>query len=231
MKSNPVHPKIHRPVVERKKKHVASVEQGRSILSAVEHVFRAPLMVLALTGIRAGELLALRWSNIDFLRRRIIITDSLYRGELHTTKSESSEREIGMSSELEQVLLEHRGTSQFKEPDDFVFCRADGTPIDPDSLRRRGIYPALKAAGVPYVKRASGCHAFRHLVGSVIHKETGSLKDAGEQLGHADVSTTGNIYVHVDDEQIDRNAEIVGRVLGTCGKSVVNPVLESGSVQ
>ncbi len=137
----------------------------------------------------------------------------------------------GKIHHLERILMEHRGVSQFKGPDDFVFCRADGTPLDPDSLRRCGIYPALKAAGVPFVKRASGCHAFRHLVGSVIHKETGSLKDAGEQLGHADVSTTGNIYVHVDDEQIDRNAEILGRVLGICGKSVVNPVLESERVQ
>lgn len=231
IKSNPVHPKIHRPAVERKRKHVWTVEQGKAILSAIEPAFRAPLMVLSLTGIRTGELLALRWYNIDFLRKRISITDNLYRGELQSTKSESSDRTIGMSKELEQILLEHRSASQFKGPDDFVFCQADGTPIAPDSLRRCGIYPALKAAGVPYVKRASGCHAFRHLAGSVIHKETGSLKDAGEQLGHADVSTTGNIYVHLDEEQVSRNAEILGRVLGICGKSVVNPVQGSESVQ
>ncbi len=79
------------------------------------------LMVLALTGIRAGELLDLRWFNIEFLRKRIIITDGLYRGELQSTKSESSDRVIGMSKELEQVLLEHRGASQFKGPDAFVF--------------------------------------------------------------------------------------------------------------
>ena len=137
-----------------------------------------------------------------------------------------------MSKELEQVLLEHRGASQFKGPDDFVFCQADGTPTDPDSLRRCGIYPALKAAGVPYVKRASGCHAFRHLVGSVIHKGTGSVKLAQEQLGHANISITGDIYTHVDDEQVDRTAEVIGKALGgICGKSVVDPVLESESVQ
>jgi len=232
MRSNPVHPKIHRPAVERKRKHVWSVEQGRSILFAVEYIFRAPLMVLALTGLRAGELLALRWRNIDFLRRRITIDGSVYRGELDTTKTESSDRSVGMSEELAQILAEHRGTTQSTGPDDFVFCKADGTPISPDSLRRRGIYPALKAAGVPYVARASGCHAFRHLAGSVINKGSGNLKLAQTQLGHADVSTTGNIYVHVDDEQIDRAAEILSETLGgICGKSVAKPPLEKGIVQ
>ncbi len=113
-----------------------------------------------------------------------------------------------------------------------MFCQADGRPIDPDSLRRCGIYPALKAAGVPFVKRASGCHAFRHLAGSVIHKETGSLKLAQEQLGHSNISTTGDIYVHTDDEQLDRIAEVLGKALGgICGKSVVETVQGSESVQ
>ena len=189
-------------------------------------------MVLALTGIRVGELLVLRWSNVDFLRKRITITHRFYRGELQTTKSGSSDREIGMSNELERVIMAHRGVSQFKGPDDFVFCQTDGTPVVPYSLRRCGIYPALKAAGVQYVKRALGCHAFRHLVGSVIHKETGSLKLAQEQLGHSNISITGDIYVHTDDEQVDRTAEILGKTLGgICGKSVVNPPLGSEIVQ
>jgi len=232
VKSNPVNPKIHRPAMERQRKRSWSVEQAKSILSAVEFAYRAPLIMLALTGIRVGELLALRWSNVDFLRKRITITHSLWRGKLQTTKSEASDREIGMSDELVQTLLEHCAGSNFKGPGDFVFCQADGMPMDPDSLRRYGIYPALKAAGIPYAKRASGCHAFRHLVGSVIHKETGSLKLAQEQLGHSNVSTTGDIYVHTDDDQMDRNAEILGKVLGgICGRSVVETDQGKGIVQ
>lgn len=52
-----------------------------------------------------------------------------------------------------------------------------------------------------------------------------------DQLGQVDVSTTGNIYFYVDDEQINRDAEILGRGLGICFKSVVNPPLESRSAQ
>lgn len=230
--SNPVNPKIHRPLVDRKRKSVWTVGQARALLLAVRPEYRTPLVVLALTGIRAGELLALRWINIDFLRKRIVITGSIWRGKLVSTKTEASDREIGMSDHLARILLEHRKATSFKDPGDFVFSKADGAPIDPDSLRRQGIYPALKAVGIPYVKRASGCHAFRHLAGSIIHKETGSLKMAQEQLGHADVGTTGNIYVHTDDELVNRSAEILGNVLGdSCGLTVVETVSEKGSVQ
>jgi integrase len=232
MTSNPVHPKIHRPAVDRKRKHTWSIDQAKSLLSAVAPEYKAPLMVLALTGIRAGELLALRWANVDFLRKRIMIAASLWRGKLVTTKTEASDREIGMSDQLTHVLMAHRSGSSFTDPDDFVFCQVDGRPMDPDLLRRRGIYPALRAVGIPYVKRASGCHAFRHFVGSIIHKLTGSLKLAQEQLGHSNVGTTGDIYVHTDEEEVDRSAEVLGNALKeVCGKSVVKTVFEKGRVQ
>ncbi len=55
---------------------------------------------------------------------------------------------------------------------------------------------------------------------------------AEERLGHSNISITEDIYVHPDCEEVDRAAEILGEALGEiCGKSVVNPVLESGSVQ
>jgi integrase len=169
---------------------------------------------------------------IILMRKRIEITHSLWRGKLVSTKTEASDRELGMSDQLIQILRAHRSGSNFREPDDFVFCQTGGSPMDPDSLRRQGIYPALKAAGIPYVKRASGCHAFRHLVGSIIHKETGSLKMAQEQLGHSNTGTTGYIYVHTEDEQINRSAEILGNALDDeGGRSVVKTVFGKGSVQ
>jgi integrase len=155
------------------------------MLEVADPTYRAPIATLAMTGIRAGELLGLQWRDPDFLSRRITIEHSVWRGQLQTTKTEASERVIGMPHPLAQMLLNHRRISSFTNPDDFVFCQADGRPIDPDSLREYGIYAAMKRAGVPYVKRASGCHAFRHLAGSIIHKETGSLKLAQKQLGHS----------------------------------------------
>ena len=102
--------------------------------------------------------------------------------------------------------------------------------MNPDSLRKSGIYPALKRAGVPFKKRASGCHAFRHLAGSIVHRETGSLKLAQKLLGHSNISTTGDIYTHVDESEMETVAEILGRVSAeTCGRSVVETP-ENGAV-
>jgi len=232
MRANPIRPKIHRPKNERKEKPTFSVEQAKSILSAVDTVYRAALVTLALTGIRAGELLGLRWFNIDLLRRRITITHSLWRGKLQTTKTEASDRTLALPELLVKTLIDHRRVSNFTKPEDFVFCQGDGRPMDPDSLRRYGIYPALEAAGVPYRKRASGCHAFRHLVGSVIHRETGSIKLAQKQLGHSSISTTGDIYTHVDDDEMAQVASVLGKALeGFCGQSVVKTAEEPESVQ
>src|SRR5262249_7651536 len=97
-------------------------------------------------------------------------------GRTADTKTEASDRTIGNPETLLRTLTAHKETSDFKDAEDFVFCQADGKPLDPDSLRRIGIYPALEKAGVPFQKRASGCHAFRRFVASVIHKQTGSLK-------------------------------------------------------
>jgi len=85
---------------------------------------------------------------------------------------------------------------------------------------------------VPYVSRASGCHAFRHALASIVHRETGSLKYAQKQLGHSNIATTGNIYPHVADDEMDLVAQAIGKALsGFCGRSVVEMALEKEVVQ
>ena len=116
------------------------------------------------------------------------------------TKTEASDRTIGMPEPLAATLTALKEKSDFTKAEDFMFCQADGKPIDPDSLRRSGIYPAMAKAGIPFQKRASGCHAFRHFVAPMIHKQTGSLKLAQQQLGHSTLSTTADIYTFVDEE-------------------------------
>lgn len=214
IEATPVRAKLHRPKVPRKERKLLSVDQVRAFLKAVEPPWRTPVLVLAMTGVRAGELLGLRWKNVDFILRRITITHSLWRRQLVSPKTEASLGMIGMSEELSKILLHHRTTSGFTGSEDFVFCREHGAPLDPDSLRKSGIYPALKMAGIPYEKHASGCHMFRHLAGSIIHKETGSLKLAQKQLRHSNISTTGDIYTHVEEDQLDEIASILGQSFG-----------------
>jgi len=70
-------------------------------------------------------------------------------------------------------------------PDDFVFCKKDGSTLDPDVLRKDAVYPILDRLGIPRKKGASGFHTFRHSAASIVNDRTGNLKLAQKFLGHS----------------------------------------------
>ncbi len=232
MSKMPLRAKVHRPKVRKKEKAHISPEQGRAILEAAEPPFKTAIATVAMTGVRLSELRGLRWRHRDFLGKRIFVREKVWKKQVGELKTEASRRDLAMPEELSHFLLKHRADSRFTGPDDFVFCQEDGTPMDPDSFRKLGITPSMEKAGVPFQKRASGAHMFRHLAGSIIHKETGSLKLAQSLLGHSNVATTGDIYTHVDRDQMNHTAEVLGKVFaGTCGRSVVETVPKESVVQ
>src|SRR5581483_2450177 len=148
------------------------------------------------TGMRQGEILGLRWQDIDFTGNLIYKRNALYRGELqtglkNTKKKDRTPRQhrVGMSAFLKQVLQQHLELTLYKEPEHYVFCRADGAPQDPDHIRNCVLYPAMDRAEIPRQKWGSGLHMFRHSAGSLLYAVTGDLKKTQEQLGHADIQT------------------------------------------
>ena len=95
----------------------------------------------------------------------------------------------------------HRG------PDDFVFCKKDGSALDPDVLRKDALYPILDRLGIPRKKGASGFHTFRHSAASIVNEQTGNLKLAQKFLGHSTIKMTADIYTHTSAEA-ERDAAI-----------------------
>lgn len=75
---------------------VISVDQARALLRELDPDWRAPVVTLALTGLRAGELLGLRWKDIDFLNRRITVSHSLWRRRLDSPKTQASKARVAM---------------------------------------------------------------------------------------------------------------------------------------
>jgi len=203
---SPVNVMLHRPTVEHGEKQTLPVEKVRDFFEAVPGAWRVPLAVLLLTGIRQGELLGLRWQDIDFDQKLINKRYVVYRGQLveglkqtrRTGRAKS--HVIGMSDLVVNLLRAHQSSSSFPEMQHFVFCREDGRPLDPDHIRRYVLYPAMETAGIPVVARESGLHMFRHTVVSMVAKRLG-LKQAQDQAGHADIGTTSDTYTHVDAEQ------------------------------
>ena len=106
-------------------------------------------------------------------------------------------------------------SSPFQRPEDFLFHKSDGSPVNPDVFRNDVLYPALRQLGIPIVRRGSGFHMFRHTAASLINKETGNMKLSQAQLGHANVQITADVYTPVDEAQRKKAAEALERgILG-----------------
>jgi integrase len=129
--------------VDRHEKPIWFPAQLLNILSADPTGLRALFDCVALTGTRLGEVLALKWKHVDLERRLLRIEDSLWRGQLLSPKTVASTRDIPLGGALSETLRNHRENSLHPGLDDFVFCKKDGSALDPDVLRKDALYPIL----------------------------------------------------------------------------------------
>lgn len=199
--------KRHKPNVTRTEKTTWTAQQVRLIIDKVPEEYRALFVCAALTGLRLGELLGLQWKHIDFSSAKLRIEQSLWNRQLVSPKTKGSVRTLPFGEVLGKTLAHHFQNSRHTEPTNFVFSKSDGSPLQPDLLRRDVLYPALDRLQIPRAARSAGFHTFRHSVGSFINAETGNLKLAQKLLGHSNLSTTADIYTHTSAEA-ERDAAV-----------------------
>ncbi|HWF92294.1 MAG TPA: tyrosine-type recombinase/integrase [Terriglobales bacterium] len=186
----------HKPRVIRSEKPVWSPEQLRLIVDSVRKDHRSLFQCAMLTGARLGELLGLQWKHIDLETQTLEIRQALWEGELVLPKTEGSVRAIYFGPSLQNALISQKHNSNHNKPDNFVFCKEDGSPLNPDVLRRDVLYPVLDRLGIPRTSRAAGFHTFRHSAATIVNQKTGNLKLVQKLLGHSNLSTTADVYTH-----------------------------------
>ncbi len=146
----------------------------------------------------------MKWDAIDFENDTLKIQHTVVKQKTviakDSTKSATSRRVYPLLSEVREVLyklLERKRQdkidfgSAYKESD-YVFVWNDGTPLSPDYVTRT-FRSVLERNGLPHMRY----HDFRHSTASILYDKGWELKDIQEWLGHADISTTGNIYTHI----------------------------------
>ncbi len=148
----------------------------------------------AFAGLRMGELLALRWRDVDFTRRTIHVRENWTQGETTTPKG-GTERAVPMAEEVAERLARLGQRDHFTTDDDLVFCTPRGQHVGYKALKER-YRAALHAAGL---REDFRFHNLRHTFGSTVIRHADS-REVMEWMGHADLTTTRRYLAFVDRE-------------------------------
>jgi integrase len=153
--------------------------------------------VAAYTGLRMGELRALRWRDVDFASSNVFVRKNHVRDRTSTPKS-GKVRSVPLIDLAAKVLDELSRRDNFTGPDDRVFVEEDGSHIDDWALRMR-FYEALKQAGLGHKREENPplrFHDLRHTFGT-LGVQAWPLRDLQAYMGHANITTTEGYAHHV----------------------------------
>ncbi len=158
-------------------------------------------LTAAMTGLRQGELIGLRWRDVDFAARKVRVVSPYVRGEFNDPKSEESGRSVPMAKRVADGLAYLRERSLYPADNDLVFGHAEtGHPLDRSKLVRR-FKNALERADV----RRITFHELRHTFGTRMAANGVPLRTLQHWMGHADSKTT-QVYAHYQPSEQEADA-------------------------
>jgi len=158
-------------------------------------------LTAAMTGLRQGELIGLRWRDVDFDARRVRVVSPYVRGEFNDPKSEESGRSVPLAQRVCDALTGLRERTLYPADGDLVFCHpTTGSPLDRSKLVRR-FRVALGRAEV----RAITFHELRHTFGTRMAASGVPLRTIQHWMGHADAKTT-QVYAHYQPSEAEAGA-------------------------
>jgi integrase len=207
------------PKAERPNLTPLTAEESRRLLeAAAEHRF-GPLFTLAVaTGMRQGELLALRWQDVDLDAGMLHVRYTLQEGtrERAEPKTERSRRTIGLATTGVTALREQRrrqlearlAAGRRWRDEDYVFATAVGTPLDGRNVTHE-LQATLVKAGLPRQR----FHDLRHTHATLRLEAGDDLYSVSRSLGHSSITTTADTYGHITPAMQERSAALVDRIL------------------
>lgn len=183
------------PRVPRKEMHALDRSGLTRLLTLLRgNKLYLPALIAATTGMRRGEILALRWCDIDLDAGTLRVARSLQQTskglEFKEPKSLRGRRNIALARATVDALRAHKALRD-AEPDGLVVCRPDGTPWPPDQLSVEFHVMAKRHAfGIRF-------HDLRHTHASNLLRDGVPVNVVSQRLGHAEPATTLNVYSHV----------------------------------
>jgi integrase len=163
-----------------------------SLLRAARPEHRMLLSFLVETGLRVGEVVALRWQEVDLDAGRMRVVRRYYQGTIDTPKSRFGTRTIPLTTPMVAELRDKFEIIE-PEPEDLVFTTGAGTLLDPTNVLHRFMKPAAVAAGIPWAH----LHTLRHTCASRLFRAGWNAKQVQMVLGHHSPAFTLATYVHL----------------------------------
>jgi integrase len=162
----------------------------------------------ATCGLRVGEALGIKFSDIDFGNGTLTINRTIWRGKSLPTKTNNSRRTI----KLPKIALEslHRHKENGIEDSDWVFPTAKGNPHYAANFYRHNWKPMLKKSGLPPITY----HQLRHCAASFLLSQRVPIPVVSKYLGHANPSITLAIYSHMVDNDDGLAGNAIDKILG-----------------
>jgi len=183
-------------------------EQVNVILAVVDPRWRTFFELLATTGLRVSEALALRWRDVqlDGDRASVKVRRACVNGSYGPPKSRHGRRDVPLGFELVRALRARRLASEWASDDDLVFPAQNGHSMSSRNLRRRTLAPAVEEAGAAW----AGFHAFRHFCASALIAEGRNIVQVSRWLGHGSPAFTLNVYAHLLDDGVGDALSLIG---------------------
>ena len=172
---------------------ILTPEQIRNFLEAVtDQEYKTLFLTAIMTGARQGEMLGLKWSDIDFQKKQISINRTFNSGRFFTPKTKGSKRNIDLAPMLIRELAAWQLICSGRN-NDLVFPNEAGEPMNYSNMVNRYYKKALKAAGIPQIR----FHDLRHTYASLLLAQGENIKYVQNQLGHSSPTVTLNVYAHL----------------------------------
>lgn len=168
------------------KRTILKPEQVATIVNRLREPYATLVLFLAVSGLRIGEAIAVKWS--DFEGDTLHIRRHIFEGKVGTTKTESSQRSLPIPAALIE-RMKKLGDGEW------IFRARNGAPINPKNAAQRYIRPVTRELGIPL----GGWHDFRHTLSTRLLKRY-PTKVVSKLLGHSNVQTTLETYQHVEAE-------------------------------
>jgi integrase len=199
---------LEEEVAEEEDAKALTREELGLVLAAVPGEWRLFFELLAHTGLRIGEAIALNWEHLDLsaTEPEVKVREQIRRGRRKRLKTKAARRDLPLSPGMRDALLAHRNRTYLEEKAP-VFSSPGSLrkteaglpfPLSPQNFARNVLHPARKALGMEWVT----FHSFRHTTASLLFAEGKNLKQVSEWLGHSDPSFTLRRYVHLMDGRL-----------------------------